>query len=109
MKDSLERPSAHNLEDYLNYLDQVATQDLSMKVQTVEWLQNCGKNLAEMTTGKEKKELLRVVKEVGRTWNEIWELIEQRKSRANNLLQVFINSLFISSNHPYYSHAYNFF
>lgn len=88
MKENFARPSCQNLEDYALWLDREAQTEFNIKYPAYEWIQKTGENLAQMTAGKEKKELIRVVKEVKLKWLEINELLDQRKAKVNHLLQV---------------------
>lgn len=87
-KDRLERPSTQNLEDYLTHIETELHPELAMKMPAFQSLSRCGDDLVEMTAGKEKKELVRILKEVRGKWNELYTLVEQRNGRVNHLLKV---------------------
>lgn len=84
----MERPSTQNLEDYLTHIETELHPELAMKMPAFQSLSRCGDDLVEMTAGKEKKELVRILKEVRGKWNELYTLVEQRNGRVNHLLKV---------------------
>jgi hypothetical protein len=88
MKDQLERPKYENLEDYGSWIENESLSEIRAKQAAYEWIQKSGEELAQMTSGKEKKELLRITKEVKLKWAEINELVETRQAKVNHLLQV---------------------
>jgi len=88
MKETLERPKYENLEDYNMWLEKEASAEIGAKQQLYDWIQKSGEDLAQMTSGKEKKELVRVTKEVKHKWLELNDLLEKRKAKVSHLLQV---------------------
>ena len=88
MRDKLERPHSHNLEDYYQWIVREAKPEINSKLSSYQWLNSTGQQLSDMTSGKEKKEFNKVSKEVKSKWEALNENVDKRSAKVNHLLQV---------------------
>jgi len=88
MREKLERPHCHSLEEYQQLICRDATPEIQSKAPTYKWLHATVHQLADMTTGREKKEFVKVSKEIKSKWDALNETVEKRKAKVNHLVQV---------------------
>lgn len=88
MRDKLERPPTTDLRLYMNLVEGDYASEISLKESSYEWLLTTGGELAALTTGKEKKELLKVMDEIQFKWKTLKETLKSKKCKGNALLQV---------------------
>lgn len=89
MQEKLHRTTTYlTLDDYSEWLVKDCEPEISSKEGGYQWITTNGKNLAEMTSGTERKELQGTVKQVKQLWTNLNETVKQRTAKVTHLQEM---------------------
>jgi len=88
MQNKLENPPFQTLEDFSTWLNKEGRPHIQNKASVLQTLVTNGTELSKMTSGKEKKNLQKVCKEMSQKGALMADMMDKRMAKANHLIEV---------------------